>query len=395
MNMKKPSSAVLGLVVLGVYACSAPYDFADPKCDPDAPFPSEICRKQFAADAGSEAGSGGSAGGATSQKTKCEPTGRCLDAPSGEYAGYYTDKPLVVWFGPTDKLASMKCPGDEKVGTPNEQFRLYKDLEAPPASCDPCACTTPAGDCAGLPDDIRIAAGPCAEVNASSVSFGGPTNWDGLCTNESAMPKGTMCGAEPCAQSIRASTLPAPTNETCKPDVLRPSFTKTTNWKTGVLACSAVREENDCVSTKQYCVNHVAGPEWQHCIHRVGVHSECPANYPYSAAVGYRGDVLDDRGCNECACGAAEGGGCLAQLAVYEDGACAQVPSDVKSVSSFMPTCFDVAMPGQALGSKTMSEPKYIAGACPASGGEPFGKAVADEKDAVTFCCAAPFYEIE
>ncbi len=101
------------------------------------------------------------------------------------------------------------------------------------------------------------------------------------------------------------------------------------------------------------------------------------------------------RGCDECACDAAKDGGCLATLAVYQDGACAQVPSHVNNVSSFMPLCFDVTLPGQAIGSKTMSLPTYIPGTCPATGGEPFGKAVPDAHDAVTFCCAAPFYEIQ
>lgn len=368
------------------------------ECDPKALWPSDDCLAALKADAGSDAGQGGdggSAGGAVSEKQKCEPTGRCLDVPSGGPAGYFERVPLVVWIGPADQLDAMKCPGDEKVGTPNEQFRLYKDLDVPPATCDVCECEAAQGECAGLPEDIRIHAGPCGSMNVESTSFGGPTNWDGSCTNENAMPAGTMCGGAPCAQSVRASVLPPPTNESCKPKVARPSFTKTTTWKTGVLACSAVREENDCASTTKFCVNHVAGPDWQHCIYRGGVHSECPANFPYNAAVAYRGDVIDDRGCNECGCDAAKDGGCVATMAIYEDGACSQSPAAVNNVSSFTPVCFDLAKPGQALGSKTISQPSYLPGSCPTTGGAPVGKAVPDEKDAITFCCAPPFYQIE
>jgi hypothetical protein len=82
-------------------------------------------------------------------------------------------------------------------------------------------------------------------------------------------------------------------------------------------------------------------------------------------------------------------------MAVYDDGACSQSPAAVNNVSSSDELCFNVAPPGRVIGSKTISQPTYIPGACPATGGETFGKAIADEKDAVTFCCAAPFDQIE
>ena len=289
----------------------------------------------------------------------------------------------------------MKCTGNEQVGTPNEQFRLYRELDAPPATCDACACAEAEGECTGLPAEIQIQSGPCGATDVITTSFGGPTNWDGSCTNEYAMVAGKMCGAVPCAQSVRATVLPPPTNEACKPKEKFPTQKTTMTWTIGLLACSAVREETDCGSTKAYCVNHLAGPGWQHCIHRVGMHNKCPANYPYNATVAYRGNVVDDRGCAECTCGAAQGGGCLATMAVYDDGACSQSPAAVNNVSSFGELCFNVQPPGRPLGSKTMSLPTYLPGTCLASGGEPIGKAIPDEDEAVTFCCASPFYDIE
>lgn len=96
--MSKQSIVGLALLlVLGAYACSAPYHFEEVDCRADAFTISEACKKDLAADAGTdgEAGGGGSAGGSSLRNT-CEPTGRCLDVPSGENAGYWTEKPLAV-----------------------------------------------------------------------------------------------------------------------------------------------------------------------------------------------------------------------------------------------------------------------------------------------------------
>ncbi len=141
------------------------------------------------------------------------------------------------------------------------------------------------------------------------------------------------------------------------------------------------------INEKKTCVNPVAGPECQHCIHSVGVHNECLGNYLYSATVAYCRPVINERGCNECACDAAKDGGCLVTLAVYPDGACAQVPSHINNMSSFMPLCFDVTVPGQAIGWKRMSLPTYIPGTCPATGGEPFGKAVCGSSYRTPIAC--------
>src|SRR5512132_4121113 len=68
----------------------------------------------------------------------------------------------------------------------------------------------------------------------------------------------------------------------------------------------------------------------------------------------YKG-VKDDRQCSACTCGAPVGSACTAAISIYKgnDLTCSGPALDQKTVSSTGPTCIDILLPGQALGSKS------------------------------------------
>lgn len=390
-------SARLTLLTVGVPlvgACSAPSDLNWIHCDPNAPLleESEVCSAE--ADAGSDAASdaGSDAPGPTPQANTCQ--GSCVPVPDKNNAGHWTEIPLAVWIGPPS-AAPAECPPGPG-GVPNEKFRLFTELDAPPAECEPCECGPSEGTCAGLPETIEVRAGACNEVGASALPFDGPAGWDGSCTSANAVPTGKQCGGEPCAQSVWASKLPAPTNESCVPKVATPSFKAKTEWNLRVLACMANANEDACGEKVEgaYCVNE-PGPGWLHCVYREGVHEQCPANYN-ARWTAYPEKPIDDRGCEACMCGEAVGGQCGGSLRVYSDAACSSQSEQV-GLSSSKPACVDVIPEGHAMAAKAILDISYTPGTCAATGGTPKGAAFPnpDPLDAVTFCCLGQFWEIK
>ena len=397
--MKKTMALLMtgGFVVAG--ACSAPEDFNWVRCNPDPFDVVDGCKGQEAdagtdaADAGEDGDLGLDATASNDDSTSCNGgAGRCVPLPEGgeQQAGLWSKEPIALWVGPPPKAGDppLVCPPGMV-----EQFRLYKDLVAPPAECEPCECGPSSGTCTELPASIEVRAATCAENGGMSVPFDGPAGWDGSCTSTNALPAGADCGGEPCAQSVVVSALPGPTTEApCQPVKAVPDFTTKTEWGNTLLGCTANVDDDSCKSTEKSCVADPGLPYLQ-CVYRGGASApeDCPINYRFAWYVGSPKDVIDDRGCDECACGPPEGGGCKASIRLYDDATCAS-QFEQGGLASGYEKCINVVAPGRALGAKAITDLEFVPGACTTGGGLPSGLAAEDVERAVTFCCIGPFY---
>ncbi len=292
--------------------------------------------------------------------------------------------PVTLWVGP-DGPVPLECPDT----APTEMFRLYDDLVAPPAKCDACTCEPSKGECSKPPVKIEIRAGTCAETGAISVPFDGPTNWDGSCTNQGGLSTGTMCGNEPCAQSVWAAPLDPPIGDTCDATKKNPSFTKEHSWRTRAIACQAPTTNNACAFKTSHCVAK-PGPEWLSCVYQQGAHTldVCPDNYRDSVHTLYPNAPVDDRGCNDCACGAPIGSACIGNMRLYDDAACLSERVNML-LGSMSESCTSVVPAGLGIAAKRVTDLTYLSGMCGASGGEAVGNAITDAQHAMTFCCKA------
>lgn len=397
--MNRFAKVFTGLVVAAsvINACSsAPEDALYP-CQPNAILPDPWCVEHAAsADAGTDAESdaesdaeidGSSAKDDPGLLPSVFPTckAECVPEASGPTALDWPNEPLVVWFGPKSEVDAMECPG----GTPYEKVRAFDKLVAPPAKCDACACL-PDGSCNGLPSTIEIRSGTCNTSNVETTPFDGPANWDGSCTSVNAMAAGKICNGVPCAQSVSASTLPGPTNESCTPTVEKPNaILDKHEWLEGALACRAKPLEGTCATTPEHCVDTLPDG-WLRCIARSGKHDVCPDNYnDYAPRFVYEDNPIDDRGCSDCACGTSKDGVCIASLRLYSNALCSSELNN-NLLSSIKPFCVDLTVPGLALGSKTIGDFSYVPGTCSVTGGESIGTVIPndDDKSGVkTICC--------
>ncbi|MEO7593456.1 MAG: hypothetical protein ABI134_19740, partial [Byssovorax sp.] len=88
--------------------------------------------------------------------------------------------------------------------------------------------------------------------------------------------------------------------------------------------------------------------------------------------------------CSACTCGAPTGSACTAAISIYKDATCSAPLSQI-AISSVAPVCLDIALPGQALGSKSTGPTTYLPGTCPAMGGD--GSGIATPTEPTTLCC--------
>ena len=313
--------------------------------------------------------------------------------PSGN-AGYWSEVAVSLLVYPPNAMAEPPtCPEGAKA----EKWRLFAELDAPAAACEPCECGPSTGACKALPEKIEIRAGACGESGAESLPFDGPAGWDGSCTSDNALPAGAQCGGEPCAQSVWVSPLPGPTNEEgCSPKSETPAFTKTREWKLAGLACMNNTDDDACApddAGTRYCVSD-PGPGWLQCVVREGADAPCPDNYNWDRYEMYPEDALiDERDCEECACGPPWGSACTASFHLYEGPLCSS-QSEQFGLLSPDDQCHDTVPPGHAIAGKAITDLEYVPGTCAATGGAPKGEAKKDMTRAVTFCCLYPFYLI-
>ncbi len=372
-----------------------------PTCDEQKPCPKKdnqgnpvdaVCyegfcylREDLPPDAGTDSDAGTDAGDGGKTSAICgEP---CMPLPDG-----WSPMP-AFWIGPTEKLP-YEAP--DELGGPLARpvFNGKADLDAPPAECDVCSCGESTGKCTALPSSIDVRASMCGE-ESSSLSFGGPTNWDGSCTNVNAIPANAKCPAGSstlCAQSVAVAPLGAPVDESCTPFVepfpVAKSRAHGPSWKT-----SAVGYDVPGCNAGESCLPSVEGlpSGFRACIYKRGEH-ECPAEWSGDRDVVYevsadKPGFIDDRNCSPCACGAPAGSLCVGQFRVFEDAACTkQIFAD--PISSIKGQCTDVLPPGKAIGSKEFAGIEYLPSVCEVLGGEPIGAALPDAEQAVTVCCS-------
>ncbi|TKD09158.1 hypothetical protein [Polyangium fumosum] len=315
-------------------------------------------------------------------------SGPCIPHPPDEW------DLRALWHGPAAEAPQI-CPA---LGTDGETalplFVGRADVSAPPANCDRCKCTEATGACTTLPETIEVRAATCGAAG-TSTPFGGPDGWDGSCTNANALTAGAMCGGALCAQSIAASPLGAPTGETCasfaEPIPVTQYGLPAPTWATAAIGCLIPT----CNVPSASCLPSIRRlPDgFQTCIKRGGEHV-CPVGWNGDRFVVYevtheKPGWLEGRECTACECGAAVGGACLARVRTFEDGACSKLLSD-DGISSVVEQCSNVPFAGLAIGSKEITPPEYLPGACEPSGGEPSGDVKEDPEQAVTFCCRPP-----
>ncbi|MRG94557.1 hypothetical protein [Polyangium spumosum] len=373
---------LLGAFVGTVQGCgSEPFDFP---CEPAFPCREpDICVDGLCVlpDAGTDASDAG-------ETSAIGCTGPCIPrGPDG-----WSD-PRAVWIGDASKAPTF-CPENMDMGL---RTRAFADLEWEYGTCEPCGCTAPTGTCTTLPETIEVRAALCAQ-QGTALPFGGPDGWDGSCTNANAIPAGAMCGGTLCAQSLAVSPLGPPVEDGCEPVVIpaekpphagTPTMSGPTwTWKTHAISCYLPT----CEDPKEACMRTLAPlPEgFAHCVSLSGFHA-CPETWNAKELVAYDDDkagAIDGRACTACECGAPAGGACLARVRTFEDGACAKLISD-DAISSSVEQCSNVSIAGLAIGSKEITPPEYIPGACATSGGEPTGAVVPNPDRATTFCCRA------
>ncbi|MDI1444576.1 hypothetical protein [Polyangium sp. 6x1] len=131
---------------------------------------------------------GGDADGGMS--SLCPGGGACVDESPEEWM-------LVAFF--SDWRDPPPCPDEMPIlafeGTP----------APPPLPCGECSCDEPEGTCL-LPETWTVSSAGCDDPGGGvKTNFNPPTNWDGTCNQEKAIPSATLCGGAPCVRSITIS----------------------------------------------------------------------------------------------------------------------------------------------------------------------------------------------
>ena len=348
----------MGLLLAGLAGCDVQYiDFyrceqPDPEHkDPDGNL--DPCHRYQAPDGGADAGI----------EESCE---------TGEFAHWTHgwDSPSWVWIGPEEQ--APEC----LYGPASVSYEGRADLVAPPF-CEACTCDPPTGSCA-LPSKLTASTMACNISGGVSTSFDAPDPWDGSCDGATQVPGGA-------AQSLTIDPL-VMTENGCTAGPTIPAKVASLRWDTFARACDvglpkSLIERSTCLP-----VDPIA-PGFKACIFSDS-EVECPnefvGNVFTEKHVFYHG-VQDDRQCSACICGAPTGSVCTAQLAIYESASCSGSQLISTPISSAKLACFDITIPGQALGSKSAGTVTYLPGTCSPGGGIASGTAIPTIP--MTVCC--------
>ena len=295
------------------------------------------------------------------------PEGETVHVPLG------WDGPTRLWIGPEDQ--APECPH----GPAAMSYEGHADLVAS-SDCDACSCMAPTGSCA-LPSTLTASTTPCNIPGGSSTSFNAPNPWDGSCDGTIQTPAGA-------AYSLTIGALTMTGNE-CAPGVPTSAKVVPAFFKTYARTCEGEEWEPGPIS-RSLCFSDAEPlpPDFRLCVFHDGERS-CPppANTTFTEQHVFYGGLKDDRQCSECACGPAMGSTCTASISIYKGGdlTCSGPTFAQFPASSEKPACFDIAPPGQALGSKSASLTTYTPGVCQPIGGQHSGEAIGLEPS--TFCC--------
>ena len=294
---------------------------------------------------------------------------------SGEYVHWRSgwDSPSWLWIGPEDQ--APECP----FGPASVSYEGRTDLVAPTA-CEACTCQPPTGSCA-LPSKLTASKSVCSIPGAPTTSFNAPAPWDGHCDSTTQVPQGAAYSL-----TIDALTM---TENGCTPGPTLPAKVVSLRWNTFARGCDVKLpmgplERTACVPAD------TLPPGFNLCIFHEGERDcldEGSGSVFTERHVFYEG-VEDARQCSACTCGAPTGSACTATISIYKgaDLTCSgPTVANGITISSAGPVCLDIALPGQALGSKSAGPTTYLPGMCPAMGGDASGSAV--KINPATLCC--------
>lgn len=354
-------NVVFALVAVGMCSVTLPaclgWDVWIYDCDhPDHPLPSDIgpdgrrdpCHRQ---DAGAEA-----------DVDKWCPPAECVGRPLA------WDGPWLLWYGPSGE--EPDCPYGGKDGV---AWEGGKDLA--PLECASCSCGPSVGSC-GLPSVLTASTNACTQPGGTSISFDAPMSWDGKCDNMNPIAPGVV-------QSLTTAPLTIQ-QEGCTPG---PIVTRdvTPNKPFGTFARVCHGQALSCGDPARTCLP--PNPAFLRCISFPGDNPcrDVPGWQSAERYVFYAG--VDGQGtCSTCTCGPPEGSLCTALLSVYGGSDCnGPAVFHQEQISSANAPCRDLSPPLQALGSKSVTSPTYLAGVC-----DPIRGTATDNRTLarpMTFCC--------
>jgi hypothetical protein len=313
-----------------------------------------------------DGGTDGGTDGGEDSGAHAEP--RCV---VGEYAhwSFLWESPTLLWIGPEDQ--APECPQ----GSTTISYEGHDDLVAP-AICEACTCEPPTGSCA-LPSKLTASTAACNISGGSSTSFNAPAPWNGSCDGTTQVPGGA-------AHSLTIDPLTMTENGCASGPPIAAKIVSL-HWETFARGCDV--DLPDGPVDRSVCLpDDLLSPGFALCIFRDGEH-DCPDDpgTVFTERHIFYQSVQDDRQCSTCTCGAPTGSLCKAQLSIYEGASCSASPLMSNPISSAIPACFDIVLPGQALGSKSVESMIYLPGTCPAMGGDASGNATKTEPS--TLCC--------
>ncbi len=294
-----------------------------------------------------------------------------LDCKIGEFVhwAHGWESPSWLWIGPEDQ--APECP----LGSGTISYEAHADLVAP-SVCEACTCEPPTGSCV-LPSKLVASDAVCG-TPGMTTSFDAPTPWDGSCDSATQTPDGA-------AHSLTIAPI-AMTENGCAPEPPIAAKVVSPYWTTYARACDVPWPDGP--TDRSICLPpDPSPPGFALCIfhdHEKACPTD-PGNIFTERHVFYQG-VQDDRQCSTCTCGAPTGSACTATISIYKGAGCSDPTFAQIPISSAASVCLDIALPGQALGSKKSSgSTTYLPGVCPAIGGEGSGIAVPIEPS--TLCC--------
>jgi hypothetical protein len=291
----------------------------------------------------------------------------------GEYVHWWHgwDSPSWLWIG--DEAQAPECPN----GAPSVSYEGRADLVAP-TLCEACTCDPPTGSCA-LPLILTASSLACNIPGGATASFNAPDPWDGSCDGTTQVPGGA-------ANSLTIDPIKM-TEDGCAVGMPIAAKVVSLHWNTFARACDVQWPMGP--TDRSICLQaDLAPPGFALCIfHEDDL--DCPTdpgNMFTERHVFYRG-VQDDRQCSPCACGAPAGSACTAMLSIYKgaDLTCSGQALARNTITSEKSICIDIALAGQALGSKSAGPTTYLPGTCPPLGGDGSGTAIPTHP--ATLCC--------
>ena len=357
--------------------------YLDIDCPPDAgPEWDEWCKGDGGV-TGGQGGSGG-AGGSGGQGGMAFCPGSCIPkAPKGWMS------PEAYWVG-DGKLVPTDC---EAVG--GEPLVRYGDPFTEAMDCGSCVCDPSQGECSPIPEAITVYSKPQCDPTGEATDFSGPPGWDGTCTTANALPKNADCNGVLCSGSVYVGTLPPPVEGSCQANAIGVQAPPPIQWDTGALRCReppmAAEISAACGDPNLLCDRVLPAP-YRYCIARTG-DVACPANTVYSKRflIALPNDVIDTRACSACDCVTKDAGACAAQFLFAENNTC-DLNSNYFTIASSMSQCLNLMVPGQAVGSKSVTDLQYLPGTCDVTGGEAMGSVQINPDRAATICCREEIY---